>query len=339
MRAALAETTQRLGRALRQPGGASHRRRVSPEPARPRWNAKTAGNSRRPPGSIRPTASSTCSGGGRGTLTLCATSNSAWCWAAWEKIRVAAGTKGPRVFDWAALRIHHPYGQGLAALCAPAPLALRRAGDHRLVWSSARPTPPWRRWQKWRLSRWAFEESFAQSKSEVGLDQYEVRSWTGWHRHMTLVMTEQALLAITPRPALRQTGGEPSRVGRLQKKAAGCRWPPPPDPCQCGRSAPLLCGPALGNRASTHGPRAARVQLAAAPPGSGQVLPLQKHVTPLPIYHCNIRTCGVILRQPRQGRKNSAHGVSRGNPASLPPAPAGAQEKTRPVQDRPRAIS
>ena len=45
--------------------------------------------------------------------------------------------------------------------------------------------------------RWAIEESFAQSKSEVGLDRYEVRSRVGWHRHMTLVMTAQALLAIT----------------------------------------------------------------------------------------------------------------------------------------------
>ena len=45
--------------------------------------------------------------------------------------------------------------------------------------------------------RWAIEESFAQSKSGVGLDQHEVRSWTGWHRHMTLAMGAQALLAIT----------------------------------------------------------------------------------------------------------------------------------------------
>jgi SRSO17 transposase len=36
--------------------------------------------------------------------------------------------------------------------------------------------------------RWAIEESFAQTKSEVGLDQYEVRSWAGWYRHMTLAM-------------------------------------------------------------------------------------------------------------------------------------------------------
>jgi SRSO17 transposase len=45
--------------------------------------------------------------------------------------------------------------------------------------------------------RWAIEEGFAQSKAQVGLDHYEVRSWTGWHRHMTLALAAQALLAIT----------------------------------------------------------------------------------------------------------------------------------------------
>jgi SRSO17 transposase len=45
--------------------------------------------------------------------------------------------------------------------------------------------------------RWAIEEAFAQGKGEVGLDQYEVRSWVGWHRHMTLAMAAHALLALT----------------------------------------------------------------------------------------------------------------------------------------------
>src|SRR5207248_8831013 len=40
-------------------------------------------------------------------------------------------------------------------------------------------------------------EAFAQGKGEVGLDQYEVRSWVGWHRHMTLAMAALALLALT----------------------------------------------------------------------------------------------------------------------------------------------
>ena len=31
----------------------------------------------------------------------------------------------------------------------------------------------------------------------MGLDEYEVRSWVGWHRHMTLAMAAHALLALT----------------------------------------------------------------------------------------------------------------------------------------------
>ncbi len=49
--------------------------------------------------------------------------------------------------------------------------------------------------------RWKVEEAIERGKSECGLDQYEVRSWTGWYRHITLslvaqwcatLMTEQA---------------------------------------------------------------------------------------------------------------------------------------------------
>lgn len=35
-------------------------------------------------------------------------------------------------------------------------------------------------------ARWAVEDCFEAAKNKVGLDQYEVRSWHGWHRHMTL---------------------------------------------------------------------------------------------------------------------------------------------------------
>ena len=31
---------------------------------------------------------------------------------------------------------------------------------------------------------------------EVGLAQYEVRSWTGWHRHVTLACLAHAFLAV-----------------------------------------------------------------------------------------------------------------------------------------------
>jgi SRSO17 transposase len=45
-------------------------------------------------------------------------------------------------------------------------------------------------------SRWTVESCFEAAKGEVGLDQYEVRSWTGWYRHITLTMWAYALLTV-----------------------------------------------------------------------------------------------------------------------------------------------
>ena len=116
---------------------------------------------------------------------------------AWKRISVGAGTKGPRVFDWAALPLNHPFDPKewqrsvlLRRSCSdPAEITAY------LVFAPAGTTLE----ELARIAgrRWAIEESFAIAKSEVGLDQYEVRSWAGWHRHMTLVMVAQALLAIT----------------------------------------------------------------------------------------------------------------------------------------------
>jgi SRSO17 transposase len=34
------------------------------------------------------------------------------------------------------------------------------------------------------------------AKGEVGLDDYEVRKWDGWHRHITLCLLAHAYLAV-----------------------------------------------------------------------------------------------------------------------------------------------
>jgi len=44
--------------------------------------------------------------------------------------------------------------------------------------------------------RWTIESDFEASKGEVGLDHYEVRSWTGWYRHITLALWALALLTV-----------------------------------------------------------------------------------------------------------------------------------------------
>jgi len=45
-------------------------------------------------------------------------------------------------------------------------------------------------------SRWTVESCCEAAKGEVGLDQYEVRSWHGWYRHITLAMWAYALLTV-----------------------------------------------------------------------------------------------------------------------------------------------
>jgi len=57
-------------------------------------------------------------------------------------------------------------------------------------------------------SWWTIERSFEEAKGEVGLDHYEVRSWTSWYRHITLAMWAYALLTVL-RAVQRPTKGAP----------------------------------------------------------------------------------------------------------------------------------
>ena len=45
-------------------------------------------------------------------------------------------------------------------------------------------------------TRWTIASGFEAGKGEVGLDDYEVRSWASWYRHITLAMWAYALLTV-----------------------------------------------------------------------------------------------------------------------------------------------
>ena len=44
--------------------------------------------------------------------------------------------------------------------------------------------------------RWTSEAGIEEAKGEVGLDHYEVRTWRGWYRHLTLALLAHALLVV-----------------------------------------------------------------------------------------------------------------------------------------------
>jgi SRSO17 transposase len=48
----------------------------------------------------------------------------------------------------------------------------------------------------WVQCVWAIEESFEDAKGSVGLDEYEVRKWTAWYRHITLALMAHAYLEV-----------------------------------------------------------------------------------------------------------------------------------------------
>ena len=54
----------------------------------------------------------------------------------------------------------------------------------------------------------AIEECFEEAKGQVGLNQYKVRRWDGWYRHITLAMLANAYLAVIKYQSISQDGSE-----------------------------------------------------------------------------------------------------------------------------------
>jgi SRSO17 transposase len=113
----------------------------------------------------------------------------------WARLSAGDGAKGPRWYDWVRLPLAAPLVAGwrrwvllrrsvadpseiTAYVCfAPGDTTL---GD--LVRVAG--------------TRWTVESCFEAAKQEVGLAQYEVRSWTGWQRHVTLACLAHAFLTV-----------------------------------------------------------------------------------------------------------------------------------------------
>jgi SRSO17 transposase len=122
---------------------------------------------------------------------------------AWRRLSAGDGAKGPRLYDWAWLPCRSDAAKGWQkGLLIRRKLASRDAFTFYLTLAPTGTSLA----ELVRVAgrRWTIEACFEAAKGEVGLDQYEVRSWTGWHRHVTLAMLAHAYLAVLRRAA---TGG------------------------------------------------------------------------------------------------------------------------------------
>ena len=109
----------------------------------------------------------------------------------WEEASCGDGAKGARVYDWQIMKINTPQ-EGFCRY-----LLVRRSktsGKMRAYacFAPERVTP--KKLIEIAGMRRTVEDSFAEAKSQVGLDQYEVRSYYGWYKHVTLACAAHALL-------------------------------------------------------------------------------------------------------------------------------------------------
>lgn len=176
----------------------------------------------------------------------------------WRRLSAGEGAKGPRFYDWAYL----PYRSDTAPGWQKG-LLIRRSlaePDKLAFYLALSPTAAsLAELVRVAGTRWAIEACFEAAKGEVGLDQYEVRSWTGWHRHVTLAMLAHAYLAVVRQAAIGGTGRR-----RPHGRASA--------PYRAGGAPPALAAGVGAAARSRAGHRL--VDLAPSPPAARPPLPL-----------------------------------------------------------------
>lgn len=115
-------------------------------------------------------------------------------------------------------------------------------------------------------TRWAIEDCIESAKGDVGLDQYEVRRWVSWYRHITLAILAHAYLTVTRAQATEpgQKRGSASRDRRHADRSSGT------PPTYRARGSPVA-GPFTLERFALPSAYPRLVTLAASPSSAGQV--------------------------------------------------------------------
>jgi SRSO17 transposase len=131
----------------------------------------------------------------------------------WETLSAGQGSKGQRTYDWRRVELSDPPQRGWKRS-----LLLRRSisdpSEVTAYIAFARAATTLTELVRVAGMRWTVEESIQTAKGEVGLDHSEVRSFSGWYRHMTLAMWAQAFLSVIRE----EEGAEVAPKKGLQKR-------------------------------------------------------------------------------------------------------------------------
>ncbi len=144
--------------------------------------------------------------------------------SAWQRLSAGSGTKGERLYDWAYCELADlepgDYGATWTGLWTRGLLIRRSLTDEELAFFST--------WCPTGTGiatlvsvegrRWAIEDAFETTKTELGLAHNETRSWHGWHRHVSLVMLAFAMMAAVRHRA--NSLPPPKRARRARQAAA-----------------------------------------------------------------------------------------------------------------------
>ena len=131
---------------------------------------------------------------------------------AWHRRSAGAGSQGPRWYDWACLALPYEAAPGWAHwLLVRRSLSDPRERAYYRVHAPADTDPA--AMVAAAGARWRIETAFAEAKGLVGLDEYEVRRWEGWHRHVTLSLLAHAALVVARARAVAATAEKAMVLG------------------------------------------------------------------------------------------------------------------------------
>ena len=144
----------------------------------------------------------------------------------WQRLSAGDGAKGPRYYDWRRLPLIAPLVAGWERWV----LLRRSVADPTEVTAYVCFAPAGTTLADLARvagTRWTVEICFEAAKQEVGLAEYEVRSWTGWHRHVTLACLAHAYLTVVRAQGHDPLADEPKKGDRATSSLApfkAARW-------------------------------------------------------------------------------------------------------------------